>query len=72
MSVNNVGEAIRDLRLQRNLSQGDLGKRTGLFRDHVSRIENSHTIPSLETLDKIVGAMDLKLSQFFAVIEKAA
>ncbi len=48
------------------MSQGDIEKRTGLLRCYLSRVENGHTIPSLDTLSKIAGAMDLALSQFFA------
>ena len=48
------------------MSQGDIEKRTGLLRCYLSRVENGHTIPSLDTLAKIAGAMELPLSQFFA------
>jgi transcriptional regulator with XRE-family HTH domain len=63
---NNIGGTIRDFRLQRGMSQGDIEKRTGLLRCYLSRVENGHTVPSLETLQKIAGALDLQLSQFFA------
>ena len=62
----NIGETIRNFRLQRNMSQGDIEKRTGLLRCYLSRVENGHTIPSLDTLSMIAGAMKLPLSQFFA------
>jgi transcriptional regulator with XRE-family HTH domain len=62
----NIGQTIRDYRLQRGMSQGDIEKRTGLLRCYLSRVENGHTIPSLDTLSKIAGAMDLALSQFFS------
>jgi transcriptional regulator with XRE-family HTH domain len=62
----NIGETIRNFRLQRSMSQGDIEKRTGLLRCYLSRVENGHTIPSLDTLAKIAGAMDLALSQFFS------
>jgi len=62
----NIGETIRNFRLQRSMSQGDIEKRTVLLRCYLSRVENGHTVPSLDTLAKIAGAMDLALSQFFA------
>jgi transcriptional regulator with XRE-family HTH domain len=62
----NIGDTIRNYRLQKGMSQGDIEKRTGLLRCYLSRVENGHTIPSLDTLAKIAGAMDLPLSQFFA------
>jgi transcriptional regulator with XRE-family HTH domain len=62
----NIGETIRSYRLQKGMSQGDIEKRTGLLRCYLSRVENGHTIPSLDTLAKIASAMDLALAQFFA------
>jgi transcriptional regulator with XRE-family HTH domain len=61
----NIGETIRNFRLQKSMSQGDIEKRTGLLRCYLSRVENGHTIPSLETLAKIAQAMELPLAQFF-------
>jgi len=66
VSSMNIGETIRSFRLQRGMSQGDIEKRTGLLRCYLSRVENGHTIPSLDTLAKIAGAMELPLSQFFS------
>ena len=62
----NIGEVIRSYRGQRGLSQGDIERRTGLLRCYLSRVENGHTVPSLETLQKIARALDLQLSEFFA------
>jgi len=61
----NIGETIRNYRLQKGMSQGDVEKRTGLLRCYLSRVENGHTIPSLDTLAKIATAMDVPLAQFF-------
>jgi transcriptional regulator with XRE-family HTH domain len=61
----NIGERIRNFRTQKALSQGDIEKRTGLLRCYLSRVENGHTIPSLDTLAKIATAMDIPLAQFF-------
>ena len=57
----NIGETIRNYRLQKGMSQGDIEKRTGLLRCYLSRVENGHTIPSLDTLAKIAGAMELSV-----------
>jgi transcriptional regulator with XRE-family HTH domain len=62
----NIGETIRSFRLQKGMSQGDIEKRTGLLRCYLSRVENGHTIPSLDTLAKIASAMEMPLGQFFA------
>lgn len=61
-----IGVTIRGFRLQRGLSQGDIEKRTGLLRCYLSRVENGHTVPSLDTLTKIAQAMEIPLAQFFA------
>src|SRR5580704_11786239 len=61
----NIGTTIRGYRLQKGMSQGDIEKRTGLLRCYLSRVENGHTVPSLETLQKIAQAMEIPLSQFF-------
>ena len=45
-----IGTTIRGYRLQKGLSQGDVEKRTGLLRCYLSRVENGHTVPSLDTL----------------------
>ena len=62
----NIGGTIRAYRLQKGMSQGDIEKRTGLLRCYLSRVENGHTVPSLETLQKIAYALDLQLAQFFS------
>ncbi|HTJ30070.1 MAG TPA: helix-turn-helix transcriptional regulator [Acidobacteriaceae bacterium] len=61
-----IGITIRAHRLQKGLSQGDIEKKTGLLRCYLSRVENGHTVPSLDTLAKIAQALDVPISQFFA------
>jgi transcriptional regulator with XRE-family HTH domain len=61
-----IGTTIRAHRLQKGLSQGDIEKKTGLLRCYLSRVENGHTVPSLDTLSKIAVALDLPIAQFFS------
>src|SRR5579875_1254582 len=61
-----IGTTIRSYRLQKGMSQGDIEKRTGLLRCYLSRVENGHTVPSLDTLSKIAHALDVPLAQFFS------
>lgn len=56
-----IGERLRDIRKQKNLSQGEIEKRTGLLRCYISRVENGHTVPAIETLEKLVRAMELPM-----------
>lgn len=60
-----VGERLRDVREKKNLSQGDVENRTGLLRCYISRVENGHTVPSVETLEKLARALELPLYQLF-------
>jgi transcriptional regulator with XRE-family HTH domain len=62
----NIGETIRSIRVERGMSQGDIEKRTGLLRCYLSRVENGHTIPSLDTLAKITSALNVPLGELFA------
>ncbi len=61
-----IGSVIREFRQQKGMSQGDIEKRTGLLRCYLSRVENGHTVPSLDTLAKIADAMDIPVAQFFS------
>jgi len=54
-----IGERLRTLREEKGLSQGDVEKRTGMLRCYTSRVENSHTVPSLETLEKFARALEV-------------
>jgi len=60
-----IGTRLRDLREEKGLSQGDVEKSTGLLRCYISRIENGHTIPSLETLERFADALDVPLYKMF-------
>jgi transcriptional regulator with XRE-family HTH domain len=65
-----IGERIRTLRERRGLTQGDIEERTGLLRCYTSRVENGHTVPSLETIEKIARALEMPLYQVFYDGEK--
>ncbi len=58
-----IGERLRVLREAKKLSQGDIEKRTGLLRCYLSRVENGHTVPAIETLEKLARALDMPLYQ---------
>jgi transcriptional regulator with XRE-family HTH domain len=66
-----IGTRLRQLREQKQLSQGDIEERTGLLRCYVSRVENGHTVPSLETLERFAGVLDVPLYQLFFSGEEA-
>lgn len=60
-----IGERLKDLREQKSLSQGDVEKRTGLLRCYLSRVENGHTVPSVDTLEKIATALEVPMYRLF-------
>jgi len=65
-----IGDRLRALREEKKLSQGDIEKRTGLFRCYVSRVENGHTIPAIETIEKFARALEDPMYRLFYDGEK--
>src|SRR5205807_1850116 len=60
-----IGDRLREMREEKKLSQGDVEKRTGLLRCYISRVENGHTVPAVETLEKLARAFEVPLYQLF-------
>ena len=60
-----IGDRLRELREAKKLSQGDIEKRTGLLRCYISRVENGHTVPAIETLEKLARALEVPLYHLF-------
>ena len=60
-----IGDRLRELREEKDLSQGDIEKRTGLLRCYISRVENGHTVPTVATLEKFARALEVPVYQLF-------
>ena len=60
-----ISDRLRALREEKRFSQGDIEKRTGLLRCYISRVENGHTVPAIETLEKMARALEVPLYQLF-------
>jgi len=60
-----IGQRLRDIRIAKNLSRADIERATGLVRPYVSRVENGHTVPAVETLEKMARALDVPLYRLF-------
>lgn len=60
-----IADTLRKVREEKQLSQGDIERRTGLKRCYVSRVEHGHTVPSIETLEKISRALETPMYQLF-------
>ena len=54
-----IGDRLKAIRESKKFSQGEIEKRTGLLRCYVSRVENGHTVPSIETLEKWTKALEI-------------
>jgi transcriptional regulator with XRE-family HTH domain len=65
-----IADRLRALREAKHLSQGDVEKRTGLLRCYISRVENGHTVPAIETLEKLARAMEIPMYELFYDGEK--
>ena len=60
-----IGNRLKELRESKQLSQGDIEKRSGLLRCYISRVENGHTVPSVETLEKMARSLEVPMYRLF-------
>jgi transcriptional regulator with XRE-family HTH domain len=61
-----VGTKIRQIRREAGLRLDDIAARTGLYKTNLSRIENEkQSKPNLATLEKIAGALNCQVGDFF-------
>src|SRR5277367_3052405 len=65
-----IGDRLKAIREQKKLSQGDIERSTGLLRCYISRVENGHTVPAIETLEKLARAMEIPMYALFYDGEK--
>jgi transcriptional regulator with XRE-family HTH domain len=60
-----IGDRLKALRESKNLSQGEMEQRSGLLRCYISRVENGHTVPAIETLEKMARALGVPMYAIF-------
>jgi transcriptional regulator with XRE-family HTH domain len=60
-----VGQRLRELRQQKNLSVRALAARSGLAINTLSMIENGKTSPSVSTLQILARALEVPIAAFF-------
>src|SRR2546429_9627661 len=58
-----IGQKLREIREAKKMSQMEIAESTGLVQPYVSRVENGHTIPGVETLEKWASALKIPLYQ---------
>ena len=62
LQVELMGEMIRKVRLERKLTQEELGKLVGVQRAQISKLENNTTNVTIETILKVFGALKAKVN----------
>lgn len=60
-----VGNRIKELRNKLGISQEELGFRSGVHRTYIASLEVGKRNVSIATLEKIVKALEVSLSEFF-------
>ena len=60
-----LGNTIRQLRLEHNLTIAAVSERAGISRGMLSKIENSLAATSLETLEQLANALGVTLAKLF-------
>jgi transcriptional regulator with XRE-family HTH domain len=60
-----IGDRLRELRQARKFSQDEIEERAGLLQHYLSGVENGETVPSIEMLENIAGALEVPLCQLF-------
>ena len=62
----NIGKKLKELRVQKDLTQEELADRTELSKGFISQLENNNTSPSISTLTDILQCLGTDLSDFFS------
>jgi len=62
LQMNLIGKAIKETRLERNLTQEELGKLIGVQKSQISRLESNASNATIETLMKVFAALKAKIS----------
>lgn len=67
---NNMGRALRVLRLERQMSLGEAAEKAGMAKSALSRYELGRMLPSSQTLERILAALDVRLSDVDEVLQR--
>jgi transcriptional regulator with XRE-family HTH domain len=67
-----LGDAIRELRDERNCSQERLGLDSGVHRNYIGGIERAERRPTLTTVATLAVALGVRPSELIARAEKQA
>ncbi|OGY85278.1 MAG: DNA-binding protein [Candidatus Kerfeldbacteria bacterium RIFOXYA2_FULL_38_24] len=62
-SVKKLAINIKRIRTEKNMTQGDLCRATGLDRAYISNIESAKKNPTLKTIEKIAKALGVSVDE---------
>lgn len=60
-----LGEKVREIRLRHQWTLDEVGKRTGLAKSTLSKIENEQVSPSFDVVQKLAAGLDIDVPQLF-------
>lgn len=62
LSLDNIGDICRQLRIQSNISQEEMAAKVGLAVSTIERIENKKVIPRADSMLNILSALNCEVS----------
>ena len=65
-----IGLILRQIRIDKSLSQEDLAFKCDLYRTYIGSIEKAEKTATILTLEKVVNALEVSLSDIFKQYEK--
>lgn len=68
--MTHIGNIFRKTRLGLGLSQAEVGRRAGLKREYLNRIEAGHIQPTLPTLNKVAKGLGVPLAEMVEAWEQ--
>lgn len=69
--MSEVGQRLRNIRKSKNLRLKDVAKAAGIAQSSLSYIENGTNMPTIDTLERIIGALGMTTNDFFSVYPTA-
>jgi len=67
--VQQLGERIRQLRKEKNLSQDALGERANLHNNYIGQVERGEKNVTIDSLSKIAAGLEVSLEELFRHID---
>ncbi len=69
-SLESIGDTIRELRKEANISQSQIQQRSGILRFSISKIENHAVMPDIDTLIRIGDALNVPAWQILKLVQQ--